>query len=47
MLAATQILAQKAIVVMNAVRGFAQKPIGDFSDYAATCIDDAIKKVFG
>jgi DNA-directed RNA polymerase sigma subunit (sigma70/sigma32) len=33
--------------LMNAVRGFAERPIGDFTDYAATCIDDAIKKVFG
>jgi DNA-directed RNA polymerase sigma subunit (sigma70/sigma32) len=31
--------------LMNAVRRFAEKPIGDFTDYAATCIDDAIKKV--
>jgi DNA-directed RNA polymerase sigma subunit (sigma70/sigma32) len=33
--------------LMNAVRGFAERPIGDFTDYAATSIDDAIKKVFG
>jgi len=33
--------------LMNAVRGFAERPVGDFTDYAATCIDDAIKKVFG
>jgi len=33
--------------LMNAVRGFAERPIGDFTDYAATCIDDAIKKGFG
>lgn len=32
--------------LMNAVRNFAGKPIGDFTDYAATCIDDAIKKAF-
>jgi DNA-directed RNA polymerase sigma subunit (sigma70/sigma32) len=30
--------------LMNAVRSFAETPIGDFTDYAATCIDDAIKK---
>jgi DNA-directed RNA polymerase sigma subunit (sigma70/sigma32) len=29
--------------LMNAIRNFAEKPIGDFTDYAATCIDDAIK----
>ncbi len=33
--------------LMNAIRGFAENPIGDFTDYAATCIDDAIRKVFG
>jgi len=35
------------IGLMNAVRGFAERPVGDFADYAATCIDDAIKKAFG
>jgi RNA polymerase primary sigma factor len=35
------------IGLMNAVRSFAESPIGDFTDYAATCIDDAIKKAFG
>ena len=33
--------------LMNAIRSFAERPIGDFTDYAATCIDDAIKKAFG
>lgn len=33
--------------LLNAVRSFAEKPIGDFTDYAATCIDDAIKKTLG
>jgi len=33
--------------LMNAVRGFAESPIGDFTEYAATCIDDAIKRLFG
>ena len=32
------------IGLMNAVRGFAERPVGDFADYASTCIDDAIKK---
>jgi DNA-directed RNA polymerase sigma subunit (sigma70/sigma32) len=32
---------------MNAVRNFAEKPIGDFTDYAATCNDDAIKTRLG
>ena len=35
------------IGLMNAVRRFAESPIGDFTDYAATCVDDAIKKAFG
>jgi RNA polymerase primary sigma factor len=33
--------------LMSALRSFAERPIGDFSDYAAICIDDAIKKAFG
>ena len=32
--------------LMNAVRSFAKGPIGDFTDYAANCIDDAINKAF-
>jgi RNA polymerase primary sigma factor len=35
------------IGLMNAVRSFAESPIGDFTDHAATCIDDAMKKAFG
>jgi DNA-directed RNA polymerase sigma subunit (sigma70/sigma32) len=35
------------IGLMNAVESFAERPIGDFNDYAATCINDAIKKAFG
>ena len=35
------------IGLMNAVRSFAERPIGNFNNYAATCIDDAIKKAFG
>jgi DNA-directed RNA polymerase sigma subunit (sigma70/sigma32) len=35
------------IGLMNAVRGFAERPVGDFADYAANCIDDAIKKACG
>jgi DNA-directed RNA polymerase sigma subunit (sigma70/sigma32) len=33
--------------LMNAVRRFAETPIGDFTDYAGACVDDAIKKAFG
>ena len=35
------------IGLMNAVRRFAESPIGDFTDYATTCIEYAIKKTFG
>jgi RNA polymerase primary sigma factor len=35
------------IGLINAVRSFAESPIGDFTDHAITCIDDAIKKAFG
>ena len=35
------------IGLMNAVRRFAESPIGDFTDYATTCIEDAINKAFG
>ncbi len=33
--------------LMSAIRNFAQKPIGDFTDYATTCIDAAIKTRLG
>jgi ATP-dependent Clp protease ATP-binding subunit ClpA len=33
--------------LMNAVRSFAQRPVGDFTEYAANAIEDAIRKAFG
>jgi RNA polymerase primary sigma factor len=33
--------------LLSAIRNFAGSPIGDFSDYAAVCIDDAIKNALG
>ena len=33
--------------LMNAVKKFAEKPIGDFSAYAGTLIEDAITKTLG
>jgi DNA-directed RNA polymerase sigma subunit (sigma70/sigma32) len=33
--------------LMNAVRSFSEKPIGDFTGYAAKSINEAIKKAFG
>lgn len=33
--------------LMNAIKNFAEKPIGEFTDYAARCIDDAIKTRLG
>ncbi|HMD15421.1 MAG TPA: sigma factor [Terriglobales bacterium] len=35
------------IGLMNAVRSFAERPIGDFTAHAADCIKDAITKGFG
>ncbi len=35
------------IGLMNAVRSFAEKPIGDFTAHAATGIEEAIAKAFG
>ncbi len=35
------------IGLMNAVRSFAERPVGDFTEYAATWINEAIKKAFG
>ena len=35
------------IGLMNAVRSFAEKPIGDFPAHAASCIEDAIAKALG
>jgi RNA polymerase primary sigma factor len=34
------------IGLMNAVRSFAERPIGDFTAYAAACIEEAITKAF-
>jgi DNA-directed RNA polymerase sigma subunit (sigma70/sigma32) len=42
-----ELIQEGNIGLMNAVRNFAKKPIGDFSDYAATCINDAIKARLG
>jgi RNA polymerase primary sigma factor len=33
--------------LMNAVRSFAEKPIGDFTAHAAACIEDAIANALG
>jgi|HubBroStandDraft_6_1064221.scaffolds.fasta_scaffold106900_1 RNA polymerase primary sigma factor len=35
------------IGLMNAVKSFAERPVGDFTDYAATYIYDAMTKAFG
>jgi hypothetical protein len=32
---------------MNAVRSFAEKPLGDFTARAAACIEDTITKILG
>jgi RNA polymerase primary sigma factor len=33
--------------LMNAVNSFAETPVGDFTDYATACIEDAITKALG
>ncbi len=35
------------IGLMNAVRSFAERPIGDFTAHAAACIEDTITKAVG
>ena len=35
------------IGLMNAVRSFAERPIGDFTAHSAACIEEAIAKAFG
>jgi len=35
------------IGLMNAVRSFAERPIGNFTAHAAACIEDSITKVLG
>jgi DNA-directed RNA polymerase sigma subunit (sigma70/sigma32) len=35
------------IGLMNAVRSFAERPIGDFTAHATACIEDAVTKAFG
>jgi RNA polymerase primary sigma factor len=35
------------IGLMNAVRSFAERPIGNFTAHAAACIEDTITKAFG
>ena len=39
-----EIMQEGNIGLMNAVRSFAESPVGDFSAHAAACIEDAIKK---
>jgi RNA polymerase primary sigma factor len=35
------------ISLMNAIRSFAERPIGDFTAHVAACIEDAIMKALG
>jgi DNA-directed RNA polymerase sigma subunit (sigma70/sigma32) len=41
------IMQEGNIGLMNAVRSFAQWPVGDFSAHAAACIEDPIKRCLG
>jgi DNA-directed RNA polymerase sigma subunit (sigma70/sigma32) len=42
-----EIMEEGNIGLMNAVKNFAEKPVGDFSAYAAASIEDAIKRYLG
>ncbi len=42
-----EIVQEGNVGLMNAVRTFAERPVGDFSAHAAACIEDAIKKYLG
>ena len=42
-----ELIQEGNIGLMNAVRSFAERPIGDFTTYAATCIEDAITSTLG
>jgi len=42
-----EIMQEGNIGLMNAVRSFAERPVGDFSTHAAGCIEDAVKKYLG
>jgi DNA-directed RNA polymerase sigma subunit (sigma70/sigma32) len=39
-----ELIEQGNLGLMNAVGSFAEKQMGDFTQYAAVCIEDAIKK---
>src|SRR6266536_336090 len=42
-----EIMQEGNIGLMNAVKTFAERPVGDFSVHAAACIEDAIKRYLG
>jgi DNA-directed RNA polymerase sigma subunit (sigma70/sigma32) len=42
-----EIIQEGNIGLMNAVRSFAETPVGDFSAHASAFIEDAIKKYLG
>jgi RNA polymerase primary sigma factor len=42
-----ELIQEGNIGLMNAVRSFAERPIGDFTAHAAACVEDAITKVLG
>jgi len=42
-----EVMQEGNIGLMNAVRSFAERPVGDFSAHAASCIEDAIKRYLG
>ena len=42
-----ELIQEGNIGLMNAVKSFAGKPIGDFTAHAAACIEDAIARTLG
>ena len=42
-----EIMQEGNVGLMNAVKTFAETPVGDFSAHAAACIEDAIKRYLG
>jgi RNA polymerase primary sigma factor len=42
-----ELIQEGNIGLMNAVRSFAEKPVGDFTAHASACIEDAIAKAIG
>ena len=42
-----ELIQQGNIGLLQAVRSFAERPVGDFTDHASRCIEDAISEISG